>query len=586
MVVQVAMFIGVFISLIVGAGRNDGDFVMGLLNILVFNTLNPNGTGLLTPSQQDIIADLPKSIRTALSRFNLEAKTTIYAVCPACHCTYKPYFVDGNPLPQYPPRCTNKPNLAPDECSEPLVKHDMADDGRSNFSRPIKPFVYHSFHDYLSGLLARKDLEEFMDKTCDDLNAALDEPPPSMVTDVWEAQFLRTFDGPQQGIHFVDRGAEGRYGFVMNVDFFNVEGMHIRGASNSTGIVSLACINLPTDIRYKPENMYMIIIPGPWKPKDVALNYYLRPLVDDMVESWYRGVKYSKTAMHPSGRTTRSGIIIASMDLPSARDTSQLAGHGANIYCTVCKCTHRSTLHRVDYENWELRDDDEIRSHAEEWRDARTLADRASIFDLYGTRWSELWRLPYWRPARQLVVDPMHCLFEVLASAHFRVFLGLTTVSATTPDPRVPAFNHKFSKSTAGNNSLTDNEVKQLDAIHTLLTMTLIDPNAVESDLQVAIASLEKKLTTKNTRPLKYVCEDLGLVPPPKPKNARLVKKDWVRELSQWVSSPCSFESLILENTDPLFLILVAEHAILLGQAPAGQIGNSRRSLFHQERHC
>lgn len=206
------------------------------------------------------------------------------------------------------------------------------------------------------------------------------------------------------------------------------------------------------------------------------------------------------------------------MDLPSARDTSQLAGHGANIYCTVCKCTHRSTLHRVDYENWELRDDDEIRSHAEEWRDARTLADRVSIFDLYGTRWSELWRLPYWRPARQLVVDPMHCLFEVLASAHFRVFLGLTTVSATTPDPRVPAFNHKFSKSTAGNNSLSDNEVKQLDAIHTLLTMTLIDPNAVESDLQVAIASLEKKLTAKNTRPLKYVCEDLGLVPPPKPK--------------------------------------------------------------------
>ena len=116
--------------------------------------------------------------------------------------------------------------------------------------------------------------------------------------------------------------------------------------------------------------------------------------------------------------------------------------------------------------------------------------------------------------------------------------------------------------------------------------MTLIDPNAVESDLQVAIASLEKKLTAKNTHPLKYVCEDLGLVPPPKPKNAWLVKKDWVHELSHWVSSPCLFESLILENTDPLFLILAAEHAILLGQAPAGQIGNSQRSLFHQERHC
>ena len=95
------------------------------------------------------------------------------------------------------------------------------------------------------------------------------------------------FDGPQQGICFVDQGTEGHYGFVMNVDFFNIEGMHIRGASNSTGIVSLACINLPANIWYKLENMYMIIILGPQKPKDVALNYYLRPLVDNMVESWY-----------------------------------------------------------------------------------------------------------------------------------------------------------------------------------------------------------------------------------------------------------------------------------------------------------
>ena len=76
-----------------------------------------------------------------------------------------------------------------------------------------------------------------------------------------------------------------------------------------------------------------------------------------------------------------------------------------------------------------------------------------------------------------------------------------------------------------GNNSLTDNEVKQLDAIHTLLTMTLINPNAVESDLQVAIAHLKKKLTTKNTHPLKYVCEDLGLVPPPKPKKCLACEK-------------------------------------------------------------
>lgn len=549
--VQVATFIVVFISVIVGAGRNDSDFVMGLLNILVFSAFDPSGLGNLAPHQQDIISDLPNNIRGALSKFELEAKTTTYAVCPACHCTYKPHFIEGDSLPQYPPLCTNKPNFTSEECSEPLLRRDFSNTRGSSSSCPIKPFVYHSFHDYLSGLLARKDLEQVMDKTCDDLAATLDKPPPSMATDVWEAQFLRTFDGPTKGVRFVDRGTEGRYGFVMNVDFCNIEGMRIRGASNSTGVLSLACINLPTDIRYKPENMYMVIIPGPRKPKDIALNYYLEPLVNDMEESWNRGVRYSKTANYPLGRTTRSGIIIAAMDLPAARDAAQLAGHGAHIFCTVCKCTHRTNLDRVDHENWEFRDDDVIRHHAEAWRDAKTLADRVSIFDSHGTRWSELWRLPYWSPVRQLVVDPMHCLFESLVANHFRVFLGLTMVSATTADPRIPAFQYKFSKIEVIDGPLvgfTENEVKQLGVIHTLLTAVLIDPGDVDSDLQTAITTLEKKLMSKNKLPLKYVCENLGLIPPPKPNNARLVKKDWVRELLQWVS----FIANILSNTDSI----------------------------------
>jgi hypothetical protein len=45
-----------------------------------------------------------------------------------------------------------------------------------------------------------------------------------------------------------------------------------------------------------------------------------------------------------------------------------------------------------------------------------TLADREKIFTKYGTRWSELWRLPYWDPSRQLVVDAMSCGKKVITS--------------------------------------------------------------------------------------------------------------------------------------------------------------------------
>ena len=102
----------------------------------------------------------------------------------------------------------------------------------------------------------------------------------------------------------------------------------------------------------------------------------------------------------------------------------------AHIYCTICQCRHRETLGRVDHHNWELWDNEKIHQHAEEWRDAMTVKDRVSIFDKHSTHYSELWHLPYWNPTYQLVVDPMHALFEGLFSVHFRNILKLTSANA------------------------------------------------------------------------------------------------------------------------------------------------------------
>jgi hypothetical protein len=95
------------------------------------------------------------------------------------------------------------------------------------------------------------------------------------------------FEGSTPGRLFVDRpGKEGRYLFALNVDFFNSEGMTIRGASTSSGIIAAACLNLPLEIRYKPENMYLAgVIPGPKEPRLMELNHYMRPVVDQFSDS-------------------------------------------------------------------------------------------------------------------------------------------------------------------------------------------------------------------------------------------------------------------------------------------------------------
>ncbi|KIO01078.1 hypothetical protein M404DRAFT_117339, partial [Pisolithus tinctorius Marx 270] len=175
----------------------------------------------------------------------------------------------------------------------------------------------------------------------------------------------------------------------------------------------------------KPENMYLAgIIPGPKQPSLENLNHYVRPLILDLAASWERGVWYSRTANHPNGRLMRCAIALAVCDLPAAHHLAALAGVGSHFFCGACSCYHKNNYGRVDFENWVPRDPCELRTFAEQWRDATPTAHHEKIFREHGIRWSELWRLPYWDPARQLVVDSMHCILEGLVQHHIRSLLG------------------------------------------------------------------------------------------------------------------------------------------------------------------
>lgn len=55
---------------------------------------------------------------------------------------------------------------------------------------PIKPFVFHDFNDYVTGLLSRADLEEAMDQSCNTLMEELNNPKTVYVRDIWQAEFL------------------------------------------------------------------------------------------------------------------------------------------------------------------------------------------------------------------------------------------------------------------------------------------------------------------------------------------------------------------------------------------------------------
>ena len=334
----------------------------------------------------------------------------------------------------------------------------------------------------------------------------------------------------------MDRGDEGRCAFSLHIDFFNPEGMTVRGASNSSGIISMACLNLPLDVRYKLENMYLAgIIPGPKQPSLENLNHYICPLIAQLATSWKQGVRYSRTANHPGGRVTRSAIVLAVCDLPAARHLAALAGTGSHFLCSACNCYHRANYGRTNFEKWVSRDKDKLCQYAEQWRDAPTMAEHERLFKAHGIQYSELWQLPYWDPTRQLIVNSMHCILEGLVQHHVHNLLGLTNDNSSPPEVKPPTFHHNFDPldpETAAALSMSTKEVAQVSAIHLLLVAQV--PCADNPDhIMMFMDSLQWSLLGKNTVALQYVCCTLGCIPS---KTTRLYKIDYANTLMQWVS--------------------------------------------------
>ena len=115
-----------------------------------------------------------------------------------------------------------------------------------------------------------------------------DSSQPYFVQNAFEADFLCGFCCPQLDKLFIDCGNEGWYAFALHINFFKPKGMSLHSIYSSSGIISMACLNLPAEIQYRPERIYLAeVIPGPKQPCLENLNHYLQPLVKNLESMEY-----------------------------------------------------------------------------------------------------------------------------------------------------------------------------------------------------------------------------------------------------------------------------------------------------------
>ncbi|KAF7330467.1 hypothetical protein MVEN_02485900 [Mycena venus] len=218
LIAQMMVLLAVVCNVILGLSTQPCDLLIQSVQMIIRLVMSMNlaaDAEEYNLEQQHVLGQLPRSLRAALDTFKLDAKTTVYAVCPSCHFTHAPkeHRITGDRV--YLSVCDNYV-LEPDgqrQCSKPLLED------RNGKLRPIKPFLYVSFMDHLARLLSDPQIEEMCDRVCDMAMASIGDPPPEFIHNIFEGDFMRTFQGPDSQRLFIDRGTRMRLALeVLRID--------------------------------------------------------------------------------------------------------------------------------------------------------------------------------------------------------------------------------------------------------------------------------------------------------------------------------------------------------------------------------
>lgn len=430
----------------------------------------------LTAEAQALVDRFPVDLQTARKLFELEPVTDVYACCPECFALYLPesehpvnsdagslqqgveqdiiswgaefpFHDDSTPATKlstekrYPLECRyrdlpNAPDCPPcgtrllrsNERSQKPKDHRTAHQHSDGNFRPIRTYSHQSMKAWLSRLISRRGMEEIMDKAWEPVRNSKGKAP-EVLNDIWDASEVREFLGPgpedqRKPFHF-NPDNEGRYLFSLFIDWFNPLGNKQAGKSMSSGVIFMACLNLPLNIRYKRENIYLVgVMPGPKMPRIQQVNRFLEILVKELLEFWEPGVFFSKTMLYPNGRLFRCAVIPLICDLGAVKKVAGQASHSHTFFCSFCKLK-KQNINNVDPATWPPRTCDDVILEAEQWQHALSEQVRKKTFKQSGIRYTPLHKLPYWKPTRYVVVETMHNLFLGLFQRHCRHVFGI-----------------------------------------------------------------------------------------------------------------------------------------------------------------
>ena len=150
------------------------------------------------------------------------------------------------------------------------------------------------------------------------------------------------------------------FAFAISLDWFRP----FQHSQYSVGAIYLTVLNLPRDVRNKPENVMLVgILPGPTEP--ASLNGFIKPLVDELANFWI-----GKEVM-VNGFESAKLVRCATCDLPAGRKLCGFLSYNAHQGCSRCSKSFVHGFSGFDRDNWSRRTGDKHLETAAQSRSAK-----------------------------------------------------------------------------------------------------------------------------------------------------------------------------------------------------------------------
>ncbi|KAF9229435.1 hypothetical protein BS17DRAFT_689258, partial [Gyrodon lividus] len=168
--------------------------------------------------------------------------------------------------------------------------------------------------------------------------------------------------------------------------------------------------NLPPEYRYHTSNLLLTSIsPGPKEQNPGQIQWFLRPIVSDLLCLWRNGIKVP-TESCPEGHLVWVTLVAVVCDKPAAHKIRGFGSHSDTYLCMCCWIMQADKDKAVAFAKM-ICTNAEHRQLGEEYRKPANTTACKNFVKEHATWFTQLSRLPYFDLISQIVVDPMHNLF-------------------------------------------------------------------------------------------------------------------------------------------------------------------------------